>query len=946
VVDGRLLRLAATFGPAVWLALAAAGCGAPPTPSGALDARPEATRDVDASAPEDGAAPDGGARADATAPSDVGPEPPSDAGAGSDASPGDPDADAAPSDAGSLDAGQLDAGSDPDAAVVDVGIVPVQRDLRDYGFTYWPTHFRPPSGGFASVRHVQTGFYGLAFDITRAAPVRLGLFVDARGERAALVEDAARVGGLPTATVTWSVSLGGAERIAVAFAGRDGDRGNPSELVDAGHWMQRLQVPSLGYAGTSTVRGEVELAALPRHLVLTHAAHRTDAPGPLGVHMELSGAAVDRYPRTVWLDPPRALEILDASDRGWTFVLPADPGARIERRPNGHLRFVRTATAVGVGEALALSVLAIPRLPATSAERAAWLEPAGAARVEYAQLRRDGSAAETATTAAWDPRRGAYRVALRDLTRVGGPRSPDWSDAQLHNWYNRHRIVVHNDGLRPLSVPIAFDASGRVALYVTGGSPLLRDPGGEPTGARIQISKNWHEQPSWYHLYTALVVPPGRHEYELTFAHARWGTRYAVAHAQLALIGWGVNQQWDESSLGAWGETITYDPDLTLRRAMVDDVRPFLVDTAGRWGWTGNVGGADFLVYETPAGERIRLARMRSLYAATGPNLTRVVYAGLSRDGRIEATLTTELGRTDDLVRAWYHLDYRFLRDVPYRRLALFQVAADRYSDNGFTRYAWGDARGVHTDAAVVPASVAGYASEADRGLVFGGPAPWVMLYASDRQDRLGERLADVGFVVRDYRAELGGVASSTPALSLVRTLDGPSQIAFELGLPEDPSRRVVPAGSRVRATVEYLVPPAAASAYYGTSDHLSALDPSHFGTPELMRHLAAGNRLAVRTDLGQLRRLQPVELEAATGTTAARFTLSGGLGDVPITIRGLPRPDGWRLERQDGGTWERVDQSVEGQDYWQAGQDPGSGRFELIFNVPNRGTETYRLVR
>ena len=35
---------------------------------------------------------------------------------------------------------------------------------------------------------------------------------------------------------------------------------------------------------------------------------------------------------------------------------------------------------------------------------------------------------------------------------------------------------------------------------------------------------------------------------------------------------------WDESALGAFGESITYDPAVSLNRAMVDDVRPFLVE--------------------------------------------------------------------------------------------------------------------------------------------------------------------------------------------------------------------------------------------------------------------------------------------------------------------------------------------------------------------------------
>ena len=138
------------------------------------------------------------------------------------------------------------------------------------------------------------------------------------------------------------------------------------------------------------------------------------------------------------------------------------------------------------------------------------------------------------------------------------------------------------------------------AFYITGGIPMLRSVDGEPSGIPVQISKNWHDPPEWYHLYSSLLLEPGSHEFEHTFAHSKWGEAYAVQHAQLSLIGWGHNQQWDESSIGCWGESITYDPDMTLARAQVDDVRPFLVNAGTEWRWTGNVGGASFSSTDLP----------------------------------------------------------------------------------------------------------------------------------------------------------------------------------------------------------------------------------------------------------------------------------------------------------------------------------------------------------
>ena len=63
------------------------------------------------------------------------------------------------------------------------------------------------------------------------------------------------------------------------------------------------------------------------------------------------------------------------------------------------------------------------------------------------------------------------------------------------------------------------------------------------------------------------------------------------------------------------------------------------------------------------------------------------------------------------------------------------------------------------------------------------------------------------------------------------------------------------------------------------------------------------------------------------------------------MSISKLARPDGWVLEQAAGDAWQPVDQSVEGNDWWQA-LDRGSDGFELTFNLPNRGTNRYRLRR
>jgi hypothetical protein len=334
-----------------------------------------------------------------------------------------------------------------------------------------------------------------------------------------------------------------------------------------------------------------------------------------------------------------------------------------------------------------------------------------------------------------------------------------------------------------------------------------------------------------------------------------------------------------------------------------------------------------------------------------------VTYSGVSLDGAIQADVTVQMGRTDDLVRTWYHFDYTFLQDVDYTRLAFFQMAADNYSDNGYANAVWGNADGV-IDSLVVPNhNTTGYESDQHRGIALSGQSPWVMLYDNQRMvSDLPEHYADLAYVIRDFEANIGGTMITTPHINLHRTNNHNSQIGFELGLPYEsnapwcgaPCQGItnrIPAGSTVRATVEYLVPPADKSRYYGSSDYLLSLPAAQWSTPNMGLELAIGNQVNVTVNQGVLKRTYPLELEAAAGAIATDFTLEGGLGYLPLTIHGLMRHDGWLLQVHDGSTWQTVDQSVHGNDYWQTRYDDVNGTYSVTWNIHNRGTHQYRVI-
>jgi hypothetical protein len=111
-----------------------------------------------------------------------------------------------------------------------------------------------------------------------------------------------------------------------------------------------------------------------------------------------------------------------------------------------------------------------------------------------------------------------------------------------------------------------------------------------------------------------------------------------------------------------------------------------------------------------------------------------------------------------------------------------------------------------------------------------------------------------------------------------------------------------------------------------------------------MMLELAAGGAVEVEVDHGTLLQTWPVEVAAIPGPVAAELTMTGGRGFTPMTFRGLNRPDGWRLEVEGDSGWEVVDQSVWGNDFWQADFEPDSGTWVLTFSIANEGTTRYRL--
>ncbi len=79
----------------------------------------------------------------------------------------------------------------------------------------------------------------------------------------------------------------------------------------------------------------------------------------------------------------------------------------------------------------------------------------------------------------------------------------------------------------------------------------------------------------------------------------------------------------------------------------------------------------------------------------------------------------------------------------------------------------------------------------------------------------------------------------------------------------------------------------------------------------------------------GTIQHTYPIAL-VATGDEQVEFSVTGGLGYVPITISGRKRPHGWQLLQSTTGVWKPVARSA----FPQADYDPSTPTWRLTWNV------------
>lgn len=553
-------------------------------------------------------------------------------------------------------------------------------------------------------------------------------------------------------------------------------------------------------------------------------------------------------------------------------------------------------------------------------------------RIEATEL--SGGAARPIT---FDEGTGWHRINLDGLEPTPPPGGANPSNDALE----RVKLILTNPSPNEQKARLMFEKTSRgirqrIGTPITGISAMLRDAEGNPTGIPIQLSKNWHTHPEetvysgqWFHGITQLRLPAkSTTELELTICYGHWGGVAAASHAQLSLIGWGSNQRWDQSALGAWGESICYEPAQAQRGCTIMDVRPLMVNSmsVGRdWGWTNNVGGGDVFRIFDPAGNRVPHASMQADYVRYGPCLTEVRYHG-TIDTAIEHSITVSLGRTDDLVRGTYRIRMDVTEPVPFSRFAIFQVGADNYQSSSEKKMAIGDEAGLIRE---WPTQWGGNVYRGEPMLAE-GKSPWISLHEAVplKEDQTGAS-ANRGIVIRSWEAQLGG-QNAKPWFS-ERGLDLHGKtVSSTIDLIPPPGVAQLQPGDYVEAVIEHIVMPQFATDYYGPNEELRRALTQHENTWRMIHREASKNARQVQLKKGTLTSRFP-DIRISTAEDQAEFTLSGGLGYFPITFTGLSEHKDYLLMIDE----KPVDQSVHGNDFWQTDFDPNSKTWSQSFTIP-----------
>ncbi len=849
-----------------------------------------------------------------------------------------------------------------------------QPDVRDYSYMWWKDGYAAMAGG--TQLNIQTGYYGLAIEPTKGRIIKAGAIEQEITQTEAASQDNSLIDSLSVIDgMDFSISLDGEHKELRGIFPIDDDSAAVSRIIESGRYMQCIDIMNLVFADVSDVSGRIEIAAMPKYFSLgfylwskTGEAHDTS--------IEYSITLGSDYTAFEQREDGKAITAKTDNGNGLTFVLPDQAGASMSlNQQNKTITFIMNSLQLVKADFVGINCVVIPSVSASLADAGEYEQNAAAVGSAVQIHPKNGREQKVEFTT-----KGYLSFSLNNMLTYMGS---DFNQEERLDEMDRLKFTIQNTSKNPIKIPVQFIKTNK--LGVLGCSPFLRDAEtGEPIGVQVQLSKNWHEpvnyQPSeprcylagtWFHGYTYLEVPADSSvTYEFTMTYAKWGGVFAASHSQLCLAGWSGNyQQWESSAIGSFGESFCYEAEMTQNRGFITDIRPLLVTSiyGGKYNWTENIGGGNALVYTRYPGERmLSYKRVRTQFRKQGPNLTEVIYRGLSLDGKIEYEFTANLPRTNDVSRVYHTFKYTFLEDVTFERLAFYQFGGDDYNDNHYDSMAVGNDMGTVSitlgqntysgDFALPVLNEARYIGDENKmqRIDIEGEGLWVAFMGYEPVLWKKTPGANRMLNVISYDAQLNGKTYTKPSLSFYHTMNGNIPcVAVELSPPAEVGNTILK-GSTVTGTVEFLNIPVSKSDYYGPSEIINNMPAENFNTSKPAYAYAVGAKYSVSAQTGSVEKNTPIYIrcaeEQSNGNTAAEITVKGGMGYVPLTFTNVKHYSGYSLEQWMDGQWQKVDQSVSGNDYWQAWYDSDSCTYELTYNVPHTGDKDaeyrYRLIK
>ena len=521
---------------------------------------------------------------------------------------------------------------------------------------------------------------------------------------------------------------------------------------------------------------------------------------------------------------------------------------------------------------------------------------------------------------------------------------------------DEYLIEVTNPLSAVTNIPLRFIQPNPRAI--TGTVMLLSDAdSGRPLGIPVQISKNWHgssvnvHQGQWLRGSTMLTLQPGaRQRIKLRLVYGYWGGAGTVSHSQLSLIGFKANWKWDQSALGAWGESLTYDPTQHLGGAFLDDIRPTFTDSYENTGaykdggivntthnWTENVGGGDFLTYHDSANKFHWLKRLKTCYYQTGPNLTEVLYSGVTDDDKIRVNYTSRMMSTLDYHRHFHAYNYEFLADVANpSRLSFFKMAADYYNFAVYNNFYIGDTSGLLATENINAGDDPIAGGNTYKGASISMDGKWLSI--DDLSSSSGSFAAQALRGLIPLSSTLNGADLPLHLHKYGRKWGGRTPtVLFEFSA--DSVGRSYSAGDVVAGEIQFILPPQHVDNYWGSDGELIARLSSYGDAnwQPVRDELVENIQMAVSVHQGTLQDNYPLEIQATTGKRVLTdFTVTrGGIGHIPLLLTGADAGLELKVQRYSSGAWgnlEAVD--VEANTYYQAVLN-ADGSMDYSFSIP-----------